>query len=669
MAAEDVLGTRLTANEKKEDEKEKRSQAVIFYGLLIAIFVGGGVIAYSLEKFVFPALGFPFFESYLWGAGVTAVIAIFLILKSTEKPESKVQLFTVALILVISWVISMGVSYAMRELKIGNVFGVMGENISNFIKSATCYVKKELYNVENPSECVTEEVTQASLDRLDLKVDEYQTNPTCGSTNVKFPLLFLLENNNEKGEGDKTVKVKEVEAYTYGILSESLTQDSSRIKGEIKYPSVIDSIVLEPGQNQDFKTEFTQLPQCVPVCNKRTDKRYLFFDIKWTIELDNRLGSSRYLITYAPDSDINAPRKDSGITAVERFKDQENTPFSDPGPLQIISTIRPNIIFTNTDEPHQIVIHLKNRFNPASTASGVINLKKLRIEQIIPNIQQETDLPLRITKCDIVVPEVKSLVGPNDVSHSKDGKTGNFIELVVSQDNKYLSEILEGETKTIICDTEKNANTPPITNTLTIQTFVTYEFRESSKRFSLEAICPSTSDSETTSTQVNMPLSTQQVLQQNPNSGEPVLSWPLRDTVGSLPQCLTSDFGTPRGSDSHRGIDIKAKDGTLVYASFDGRVVDRGYDNCGGNWLLVDHENGFKSKYYHLSNNNFKSIGDTVSKGQPIAYSGGTGNCITGAHLHYELIRSDGRAIRPCSYFGSENFCNCCSTDPDCRTI
>ena len=184
----------------------------------------------------------------------------------------------------------------------------------------------------------------------------------------------------------------------------------------------------------------------------------------------------------------------------------------------------------------------------------------------------------------------------------------------------------------------------------------------------MEAICPSTSDSETTSTQSNIPLSTQQVSQQNPNSDEIALSWPLRDTVRDLPQCLTSDFGTPRGSDLHKGIDIKAKDGTLVYASFGGRIVDIGNDECGGNWLLVDHENGFKSKYYHLSNNNFKSIGDTVSKGQPIAYSGDTGTCITGAHLHYELIGRDGKAIRPCSYFGSENFCNCCSTDPDCRT-
>ena len=98
----------------------------------------------------------------------------------------------------------------------------------------------------------------------------------------------------------------------------------------------------------------------------------------------------------------------------------------------------------------------------------------------------------------------------------------------------------------------------------------------------------------------------------------------------------------------HGGVDLAADEGTPVYAADNGKVIvaeDSG--NGYGNYIILDHQNGFKTLYGHNSRL-LVSVGDVVSKGERIALSGNTGNS-TGPHLHFEVQVNDEK-VDPTQY-------------------
>ena len=87
----------------------------------------------------------------------------------------------------------------------------------------------------------------------------------------------------------------------------------------------------------------------------------------------------------------------------------------------------------------------------------------------------------------------------------------------------------------------------------------------------------------------------------------------------------------------HLGIDIGNVTGTPIVAADDGYVVLAGRDTWGyGNQVLIDHGNGFLTRYAHLHRIHVKA-GDSVKKGQQLGTMGSTGRS-TGPHLHFEII-------------------------------
>lgn len=109
---------------------------------------------------------------------------------------------------------------------------------------------------------------------------------------------------------------------------------------------------------------------------------------------------------------------------------------------------------------------------------------------------------------------------------------------------------------------------------------------------------------------------------------------------------ISSPFGY-RSSGFHGGVDIANSYGTHVYAADGGRIISVGYDGSYGNKIVIDHGNGFTTVYAHMSG--FAThVGDIVSKGDLIGYTGSTGNS-TGNHLHFE-IRINGSRVNPAKY-------------------
>jgi murein DD-endopeptidase MepM/ murein hydrolase activator NlpD len=112
--------------------------------------------------------------------------------------------------------------------------------------------------------------------------------------------------------------------------------------------------------------------------------------------------------------------------------------------------------------------------------------------------------------------------------------------------------------------------------------------------------------------------------------GTGVFSWP---TSGRL----TDRFGFRTLSGRwHGAIDIAGYSGSPVYAADSGFVIWAGWSKSGyGNLVIIDHQNGFETRYAHLSAY-FVSVGQSVGKGAQIGAMGSTGNS-SGTHLHFEI--------------------------------
>lgn len=103
---------------------------------------------------------------------------------------------------------------------------------------------------------------------------------------------------------------------------------------------------------------------------------------------------------------------------------------------------------------------------------------------------------------------------------------------------------------------------------------------------------------------------------------------------------ITSKFGRRRDPFNgrlafHSGIDIKNRSGSKVRATADGKVAKAEYDGKYGRYVLIDHENGFKTLYGHHKRLLAKR-GQRVKRGQIIGVLGSSGRS-TGPHLHYEI--------------------------------
>ncbi|MBQ7875156.1 MAG: M23 family metallopeptidase [Oscillospiraceae bacterium] len=117
---------------------------------------------------------------------------------------------------------------------------------------------------------------------------------------------------------------------------------------------------------------------------------------------------------------------------------------------------------------------------------------------------------------------------------------------------------------------------------------------------------------------------------------------------------ITSDFGEREDPISgengdHNGIDIAAAFGSEVTAAWPGIVAETGFDEIYGNYVVIEHSEGFFTKYCHLSV--IKAANKAfVNAGEKIGEAGSTGRS-TGSHLHFE-VSIGGRNIDPKECFG-----------------
>ena len=122
-----------------------------------------------------------------------------------------------------------------------------------------------------------------------------------------------------------------------------------------------------------------------------------------------------------------------------------------------------------------------------------------------------------------------------------------------------------------------------------------------------------------------------------------VFAWPVPSS-----RTISSGYGWRicpfHGREFHGAIDIAADSGAAIVASADGTVIRAGWNGGFGNSIQVDHGGGLVTMYNHCSSFAV-SAGQSVSKGQTIAYVGSTGSS-TGPHLDYRVFQ-DGTTKDP----------------------
>ncbi len=118
-----------------------------------------------------------------------------------------------------------------------------------------------------------------------------------------------------------------------------------------------------------------------------------------------------------------------------------------------------------------------------------------------------------------------------------------------------------------------------------------------------------------------------------PTSGKLTSSFAGRDLFGRV--------------EFHGAVDIANKSGTPVYAADGGTVILAEWFDSYGKCIIIDHGNGFKTLYAHLSSYSVKK-GDIVGQGWQIGSMGMTGR-VTGPHLHFEIMIND-KKVDPQDY-------------------
>jgi murein DD-endopeptidase MepM/ murein hydrolase activator NlpD len=138
----------------------------------------------------------------------------------------------------------------------------------------------------------------------------------------------------------------------------------------------------------------------------------------------------------------------------------------------------------------------------------------------------------------------------------------------------------------------------------------------------------------------------------------PAIVFPLNG-----PHSFVDTFGAPRdgGRRRHAGIDIMARRGVPIVAVAAGVVEEIGTGALAGQYVIVRHDNGWRSKYLHLDNDTPGSddglgsgyakglrVGMRVQAGTVLGFVGDSGNAEhTVPHLHFGLYQPNGLPINP----------------------
>ena len=131
------------------------------------------------------------------------------------------------------------------------------------------------------------------------------------------------------------------------------------------------------------------------------------------------------------------------------------------------------------------------------------------------------------------------------------------------------------------------------------------------------------------------------------STSETILPYEIGSSFIAFPHAARTSLSTPGAAarGQYYAIDILMPIGTPLVASRSGRVVriEEQFvdgDNLVGheNFILIEHDDGTFTRYFHLTNNGaLVNVGDTILQFEKIGSSGDTGNS-SEPHLHFDIV-------------------------------
>ena len=130
-----------------------------------------------------------------------------------------------------------------------------------------------------------------------------------------------------------------------------------------------------------------------------------------------------------------------------------------------------------------------------------------------------------------------------------------------------------------------------------------------------------------------------------PSIGSGTFRWPVDYPM------VTCGWGCYYG---HTAIDIQNRYNFYgnVYAADRGVVEENSYNSINGNYMVINHNNGYRTYYGHMNVPGFYPVGTVVDKGEVIGQIGQTGLAY-GPHVHFEVRTGGyGTSVYTCQFLG-----------------
>lgn len=224
-----------------------------------------------------------------------------------------------------------------------------------------------------------------------------------------------------------------------------------------------------------------------------------------------------------------------------------------------------------------------------------------------------------------------------------------FIVTFIAYSNKLDNEYaLDSEYLAQYTNTNKNTLEVDITNeeTESASSSIGKTVEESENNETEKEVTEQTSNRKTQATQVNTSVQTNNK-EKDPTFVKPIEGEILKEFAkDSLVYSETLKEWT-----THLGIDIKAERATVVKSAADGTVKYIKNDPRYGLTIIIEHSNGFETRYANLLTTEFVSEGEQVKAGQTIGTVGDSAiyEIVDESHLHFELLKNS-ESLNPAQY-------------------
>jgi murein DD-endopeptidase MepM/ murein hydrolase activator NlpD len=130
---------------------------------------------------------------------------------------------------------------------------------------------------------------------------------------------------------------------------------------------------------------------------------------------------------------------------------------------------------------------------------------------------------------------------------------------------------------------------------------------------------------------------------------QPVSNKQLNRIASGFGMRIDPVYGTPK---MHKGLDFTAAQGTPIYATGDGIVINaEGAAGGYGNHVEINHGYGYQTLYGHMVRIKVRR-GQRIKRGEIIGWVGSTGKS-TGPHCHYE-VKINGANVNPVYFFSND---------------